>query len=79
VPDVLVRNIPQPTLEALKRRSELNHRSLQQELLTILEGAARERSALSPADVAAAIRERLARSGRSFESSTDLVREDRER
>ncbi len=34
--DVLVRNVPEHLLEALKQRAEQNRRSLQQELPTIL-------------------------------------------
>jgi plasmid stability protein len=79
MPDVLVRNVPDPVLDAVKRRARQHRRSLQQELLSILEDVSVESLRPSPAEVAAAIRERLARSGRVFSDSTPLIREDRER
>ena len=77
--DVLIRNVDQSTLEALKRRAERHRRSLQQELLTILEAAVREPAPRMPAELAATLRTRLAQSGRTFSDSTALIREDRER
>ena len=77
--DVLVRNVPEPVLESLKQRAARHRRSLQQELLGILETAAEEPPRRSPAEVAAALRARLAQSGRTFGDSAALVREDRER
>lgn len=79
MPDILVRDVPQHTLEALKRRAKQNRRSLQQELLGVLEAIAEEQAVRSPAQVAAAIRARLAQSGRAFGDSVELLREDRER
>lgn len=79
MPDVLIRNVPEAVLHILKRRAADHRRSLQQELLSILEAAAHEAPEKTPVEVAAAIRARLARSGRSFSDSTPLVREDRER
>ena len=79
MPDVLVRNVPQPVLDALKHRAEQHRRSLQQELVTILEAAAQEASRETAAQVAAALRARLAQSGRTFSDSTLDLREDRER
>jgi plasmid stability protein len=77
--DVLIRNVPQPLLEALKERSAQHRRSLQQELLSILESAIAGSAEGSPAQVAAVIRNRLAESGRTFSDSAALIREDRER
>ena len=77
--DVLVRDVPQTLLDALKRRAARHRRSVQQEIVTILEAAAGEPERRTPAEVAAAIRARLAESGRTFRNSTDLIREDRER
>jgi plasmid stability protein len=79
VPDVLIRNVPEATLAALKERAGRGHRSLQQELLGILQAAAEEQVAPTPAEIAARIRARLAASDRTFSDSTPLVREDRER
>ena len=78
MPDVLVRNVPQSALDALKRRAAEHRRSLQQELLGIVEDAASPSPQRSPAQIAIAIRERLARSGRTFTDSTPLIRADRE-
>ncbi len=77
--DLLVRNVPESIAEALKRRAAQHRRSLQQELLSILEASARESRARSPAEIAADIRSRLARSGRTFSDSTPLIRQDRDR
>lgn len=60
MPDVLVRNVPERVLEALKRRAQRQRRSLQQELLEIRAFAARGASPGEYARVAASIRERLA-------------------
>ena len=76
--DVLVRNVPDAVLEGLKRRAAERRRSLQGELLEILEAAARP-SREEHAQFAAEMRERLARTGRSFSNSVDLIREDRDR
>lgn len=78
--DVLVRDVSQEVLESLKERAAQNRRSLQQELLSIIEAAARERARREDhARLAAEIRERLARSGRTFGDSAAEVREDRQR
>lgn len=77
--DILVRNVPQEMVEALKQRAARHRRSLQQELLSILEASTEESLAKSPAQVAAAIRSRLRQNGRTFSDSTSMVREDRER
>ena len=79
MPDVLVRDVPDDVLEALKRRAAEHRRSLQQELLRILETTAREPTRQMAIQAAATIRERLARSGRTFSDSADLLREDRQR
>lgn len=79
MPDVLIRNVPEMILAALKSRAAASRRSLQQDLLGILEAAVAERASPTPAEIAATIRARLAASGRAFGDSTALVREDRER
>ena len=71
--------MPVTTVEQLKRRAARHRRSLQQELLTVLEAAASSQYERSPADAAAAIRERLAGLGRMYCDSADLIRQDRER
>lgn len=77
--DVLIRNVPESVLEALKRRAKQRRRSLQQELLGILEEAAAVARRPTPAELAATIRAQLAQSGRRFSDSAELMREDRER
>ena len=78
--DVLIRNVPPEVLDALKTRARQHRRSLQQELVAVLEAAARQVSPPgSPEAIAAAIRERLAGSGRVFGDSAELLREDRTR
>lgn len=79
VSDVLIRNVPESVLEELKRRAKQRRRSLQQELLRVLEDAAAEVPRPAPDELAATIRARLAQSGRTFGDSAELIREDRER
>ncbi len=79
MPNILVRDIPPQTLAALKIRARQHRRSLQQELAALLEEAAQQAAQPSPDEIAAAIRARLAQSGRVFSDSTALIREDRAR
>jgi antitoxin FitA len=48
MPAIHIRNVPEETLAALKRRAAENHRSLQMELRHILEAAASEAPAAAP-------------------------------
>ncbi len=78
MPQLLVRNLQEETVESLKQRAKANHRSLQAELALILENAA----TVQPASFwqsTAKIREQLAQTKKSFSDSTELVREDRDR
>ena len=77
--DLLVRNVPDDTLDTLKKRAKRHRRSLQQEVLAILDEKVGEKEALNPAEVAARIRERLRSSGRQFADSVVDLRTDRER
>ena len=79
MPDVLIRDVPEPVLKELKRRAAQHHRSLQGELMTLLELAASQTGVKSPADLADEMRRRLAGTGRTFTDSTPLIRADRER
>ena len=74
--DVLVRDLDPGALDRLKRRASQNGRSLQGELKSILESAARP-VASDPKKLAASLRKRLA--GRSHSDSSLLVEEDRTR
>lgn len=77
--DVLIRGVPDDILAILRRRAEEHRRSLQQELLSIVEGAARSTERRAASQVADVIRERLAATGQTFSDSSDLIREDRGR
>lgn len=79
MPNFLVRDVPEPVTEALKRRAGRSRRSLQQETLSILQVAASEPEEPSPAQIADAVRARLQASGRRFGDSASMLREDRER
>ncbi|HLG71042.1 MAG TPA: plasmid stability protein [Chloroflexota bacterium] len=80
MPSLLVRDLPEETLAALKARAAQHNRSLQKEVQSILadaaSGAARRLAALEYADQ---IRSELAAKGVRFTDSVDLIREDRER
>ncbi len=78
MPQLLVRNLQEETVESLKQRAKANHRSLQAELALILENAAKVQS-ISFWKHSASIREQLAQSKKSFTDSTELIREDRDR
>ncbi|HEV7767055.1 MAG TPA: hypothetical protein VGQ76_18790 [Thermoanaerobaculia bacterium] len=73
---VLIRDVDDRTLVRLKQRAARNKRSLQSELLAIVERAAAVGVVESRA-VAARIRRKL--SGREHSDSTSLVAEDRRR
>lgn len=76
--DILIRNIPEETLDRLKQKAARQHRSLQQELHGIIVKASND-------DVDALIdriRERRAGydvSGKNVEDSTRMIRKDRSR
>lgn len=75
---VLVRNLNDRVVARLKKRAKTRGRSLQAEVKTILEEAAKD----VPEDFwkeADRIRKQLGHSGRKFSDSAALVREDRDR
>ncbi|MBF8288874.1 MAG: hypothetical protein HW381_1982 [Candidatus Rokubacteria bacterium] len=51
-----IKKVPEHTVHRLKQRAERHHRSLQGELLAIIEEAARTPSPLSPEEVVAEVR-----------------------
>jgi plasmid stability protein len=51
-----IKNAPEHVVKQLRRRAERHHRSLQGELLAIIEAAAREEQRRTPADVLAEVR-----------------------
>lgn len=75
MPDLLIRNLNEQTLQRLKRRARNNGRSLQSETKQILEQAA-GRSLEESLKIAAGWRRRLKK--RSTDS-VEAIREDRER
>ena len=78
--NILVRGLAEETKRALKERAARNHRSLQQEVLAILEDAATDAARRQAAyERAEETRRRLVESSRVFSDSTELIREDRER
>lgn len=78
MPDILVRSVPQDVLASLKEQAAQNRRSLQQELLLLLESAARK-DCSAAVQSAALIRKRLSGYGRTFSDSTGQIRDDRGR
>ncbi|MBI4504118.1 MAG: Arc family DNA-binding protein [Chloroflexi bacterium] len=79
MPNVLVRNVPDSVLEALRLRARQHRRSLQQELLAILEREACVPDRRTALQTARAIQEELKRTGRMFSDSALLLSEDRDR
>jgi plasmid stability protein len=77
--DLLIRRVPETIVRSLKRRAALHRRSLQQELVAILESAVGPDGRATPAEVAAAIRLRLASGGRRYTDSAAAIRRDRNR
>lgn len=79
MPNLLVRDVPHHVVEALKLRAAGNRRSLQQEMVEVLEQATEYPNARTGAEIATAIRQRLGEKGIAFEDSTPLIRADRDR
>ena len=74
MPTITVRNVPDELLERLKRRAKANHRSLQGELMAILETeAARERFTVDEL-----YRRAKARGLHTPSESVGIIREDRD-
>ena len=70
-----IKNAPDHVVERLRRRAERHRRSLQGELLAIIEAAAREEQPTTPADVLAEVR-RLGL--RTPSEAAALIRADRD-
>jgi len=69
-----IKNAPEEMVEALKARAKRHHRSLQGELMVILEAAAQE-NRLAPEDV---LRESRHLALPSQEEAADMIRKDRD-
>ncbi len=78
MPDLLIRNVHEKTVSALKDKAAKNRHSLQQELLQIIEAAAREDHIINT-DYANMVREQLQAYGAEFTDSTKSIRADRNR
>jgi plasmid stability protein len=70
-----IKNAPAHVVQRLRERAERHHRSLQGELLAIIEAAAQENQAATPADILAEVR-RLGL--RTPSEAAVLVRADRD-
>ena len=70
-----IKNAPNEVVERLRRRAERNHRSLQGEMLAILEDAVRPERSLSPGELLAEVR-RLGLGGAA--EAADIVRSNRD-
>lgn len=78
MPDLLIRDVPGEIVEALKKKALENRRSLQQELMMIIENAAKD-DRIKNVEYATMIREKLRAYGKEYTDSTDLFRTDRDR
>ena len=76
MPQLLIRNLEEQTIQSLKNRAQKHNRSLQGEVKRIL-----EEYAMRPDETPAAIAERWQGyfAGRTFSDSAETVRQDRER
>jgi plasmid stability protein len=75
MPDLSIKNAPEDVVARLRDRARLNRRSLQGELLTIIEDAVRPREVMGPRWVLAEAR-RLGL--RTADSAVDIIRADRD-
>jgi plasmid stability protein len=71
-----IKNAPDDVVNRLRSRAERHHRSLQGELLAIIEDAVRPDRTLSPGELLAEVRRMGVRTGAE---SADIIRADRER
>jgi len=77
MPDVLVRNLSNETVEALKARAKRHGRSLQKEVVLGLEKIAHDQE-VDFVSLADEIRERIRARQGTLSDSTELIREDRD-
>jgi antitoxin FitA len=71
-----IKNVPDEVVQRLRQRAAQRHRSLQGELLAIIEEAVRSQRELSPAELLAEVR---GLGLRTPADSADIVRADRDR
>jgi len=70
-----IKNVPDEIAEELRKRADRNHRSLQGELMAIIEEAAGRKNPLSPSEFLVGVR---ALGLRTPAESRSMVREDRD-
>jgi antitoxin FitA len=70
-----IKNVPEDVVRRLRERAERHHRSLQGELLAIIEAAVQEERPATPADILAEVRQLGVRTP---SESAALVRADRD-
>jgi plasmid stability protein len=76
MPTVSVKNVPEEVVRRLKAQAQENHRSLQGEVLSILEAATRRAPGMT---AAAALAEARRHGLRGEPRSVDIIRADRDR
>lgn len=76
MPDILIRNVAPDLVDRLKQRAELNGRSLQAEITSLLESQAELMTAPEVRERLADLRTRFA--GRDLPSAVSLIREGRD-
>jgi len=72
-----IKNVPDEVAERLRERARRAHRSLQGELMVILEEAVREGRTMSPAEVLGAVRELGLSTGSDAEAAVRAARDAR--
>ncbi len=77
--DLLVRHVSDAVVKSLKNRANRHRRSLQRELIAILESAAENDGRETPARIAAIVRARLSRRGRRYSDGAASIHQDRNR
>ena len=75
MPNLSIKNAPDELVKRLEERAERHHRSLQGELLAILEEAAGTSRPLTPDEILAKVRQLRLRTPRD---ATRMIREDRD-
>lgn len=70
-----IKNVPDEIAERLRRRAARSHRSLQGELMALLEWAAAEDHSLTPADALGRVRGLSLRTG---EDAVEILRRERD-
>ncbi len=70
-----IKNVPEEVVQSLRQRAAQRHRSLQGELLAIIEQAVRSEQALTPAELLAEVR---GLGLRTPADSAEIVRTDRD-